>query len=351
MQKHVATQTSSSRPYFPELDGVRAVATLMVMSFHFSQDWWPKGFMMMGQTGVDLFFVLSGFLITTILLQASHGDWHEIRNFYIRRTLRIFPLYYFYLILSVIVGGTVSIWYWFYAQNVTGGLNIRLHGPDHFWSLASEEQFYLVWPFLVLFWPRRWLPWAMWGILALVVVLRFALMPTSLANLALTMTRPDGLVIGGLLAVYYGRGTLLRIKKTLAGVAVASVIAIVAQWFYTSGMRSPLVQATKYSLATVLYASLIALMLSVGDTPVHRLLRSKPARGIGRVSYGMYVYHPYIFYTLPLYLGHLWLPVKGIVCLLVAYAVALVSFYGFEKRFTAMKDKLAPEKRFEEVAA
>jgi peptidoglycan/LPS O-acetylase OafA/YrhL len=351
MPKAVATQTSNSRPYFPELDGVRAVATLMVMAFHFSQDWWHKSFMMMGQTGVDLFFVLSGFLITTILLQAVHGDWHEIRNFYIRRTLRIFPLYYFYLIGSVALGSVVSVWYWFYAQNVVSGFNVPLHGPAHFWSLASEEQFYLVWPFLVLFWPRRWLGCTMWGILALLVVLRFALMPTSLASLALTMTRPDGLVLGGLLAFYYRRGTLLRIKTALAGVAVASLIAILVQWMFTAGTHSPLVQASKFSLATILYASLIGLMLSVGDTPVHRILRSKPARGIGRVSYGMYVYHPFIFYTLPLYLGNVWLPVKGIICLLVAYGVALVSFYGFEKQFTGMKDKFAPEKRFQKVAA
>lgn len=98
-----------TRPYFPQLDGVRAIAALMVMGFHFCQFKNIAGVAVFGQTGVDLFFVLSGFLITTILLVAEPRDWHEIRTFYLRRTLRIFPLYYAYLIAASLLGSAISI--------------------------------------------------------------------------------------------------------------------------------------------------------------------------------------------------------------------------------------------------
>ena len=154
---------AATTPYYPALDGMRAIAVLMVMVTHFLPKRLPFGWM-----GVQIFFVLSGFLITGILFD-TRATRHRWRNFYVRRTLRIFPLYYglIFLVLLVIVWtrskvpGVFSLWL-FYGQNFFWLVDRGMH-PDavltsdghliaiigHLWSLAVEEQFYLVWPIVV----------------------------------------------------------------------------------------------------------------------------------------------------------------------------------------------------------
>ncbi len=347
MSGPAGTATRSTRPYFPELDGVRAIATLLVMSFHWSQQWWVNNFMLLGQTGVDLFFVLSGFLITTILLQAEQKNWHEVRNFYVRRTLRIFPLYYGFLILLIVFGVAVSKWFWFYGQNIALGLNLPFHGPSYFWSLASEEQFYLVWPFLVLFFPRRWLQGAMWTILLLSIVMRLAFLHTPYENLAAILGRPDGLIAGGLLAYYYARGMLQTKRNWLLVLGAVAMVLLGAEIFLRNGTGDILKQMSRFFLTTTVYVACMGLVLITGDSPVHRVLRSKVARAIGRVSYGLYVYHPLIFdYVSPRLHPYLPMPVSAVICFALSYLLAAASFYGFEKRFTNLKGKLAPEPPF-----
>lgn len=334
-----------TRPYFPELDGVRAIAALMVMAFHYSQTWYWKSFMIFGQTGVDLFFVLSGFLITLILLQAKPGDWGEMKRFYIRRTLRIFPLYYGFLALCLLLGGGVSGWYWFYGQNIAMSLHIPLNGPNHFWSLAVEEQFYLVWPLLILFSPRRWLAAILGGTLLLAVAARIVLAHTSIDGTQLMICRMDALAAGGLLAYFYAKRMIERARKLLWLGAAVGLVTMGVEWWMTHGTGLAWVQAVKYCSAELLYVSMIGLLLGSAVTLVHRFLRSSPMRAIGRVSYGMYVFHPVIFGWIPLHLGHLPLIVKAAVSFAAVYLVSVVSFYGFERRFTMFKDRLAPEGR------
>ena len=161
-----ASTEVSSRKHIPALDGVRAVAVLLVICFHFWQvfTYGPYSLVgkiaMWGQTGVDLFFVLSGFLITGILLDTK-GSPSFLRNFYARRILRIFPLYYATLLTIYLIGPLFrwsawvpenqSLWFWTYLQNLPMTFAPgHVAGPEHFWSLAVEEQFYMVWPFLVL---------------------------------------------------------------------------------------------------------------------------------------------------------------------------------------------------------
>ena len=175
----VAGNTSHTRPenraFYPALDGLRAIAFLMVFSNHYL-------FIPWGWAGVDLFFVLSGFLITGILFD-SRNDPHRIRNFYVRRTLRIFPLYYGVMLLLIPFAYRGLSWSWLvwpaylgnYARVIgpytsrsplqrladfQPGLQVTIHGIyrqilflGHFWSLCVEEQFYLVWPWIV-FWIR-----------------------------------------------------------------------------------------------------------------------------------------------------------------------------------------------------
>ncbi|QHN04067.1 acyltransferase [Granulicella sp. WH15] len=356
LKNDLRLRAATTRPYFPELDGVRAIAALMVMVFHFGQDWYSSKLLVFGQTGVDLFFVLSGFLITTILLRSRQGDWHEIRNFYIRRTLRIFPLYYGYLLGVCLLGGTVSLCYWGYLQNLAAAFGGPLHlaapsGPAHFWSLGVEEQFYLVWPFLILFWPRRWLAHAMWGMVVFSILLRVALIGSSVDTFRFTLTRLDGLGAGGLLAYYYFRGVLGRFKPLLMALAPLALLSLVVEKMASHGTGVAWVEVMKYTSATVLYVALIGLLVTTEDSWMHRILRTKPMRGIGGVSYGMYVYHPAIFMALPGYLGGLPILAKAAICFAVVYLVALASFYGFERPFVGLKARLASEKPFRAVTA
>jgi peptidoglycan/LPS O-acetylase OafA/YrhL len=334
-----AEQTQTRR-YFPELDGVRAVATLMVMAFHFSQYWWPKRFMMFGQTGVDLFFVLSGFLITMILMDCRGRDWGEIRRFYLRRTLRIFPLYYGYLGLCLALGSGVSVWYWVYGENIAVALKPGLVGPAQFWSLAVEEQFYLMWPFLVIFLPRRMFVRAAWGIVLGSLVLRVAFAIARPEFTAISILRFDGLAAGGLVAIYYRRGTLGQLRGLLKVGMILGVGLLAFEWWMTHGNGLPWVMAVKYSSAALLYGAAIGLVIATRATVMHAILRAPVMRAIGRVSYGMYVFHPAIFHWLPPHLGHMPLPVEFAVCLGVSYLISAASFYGMERHFIGLKDRL-----------
>ena len=182
-----------------------------------------------GQTGVDLFFVLSGFLITGILLNAR-GTPHFLRNFYLRRALRILPLYY------LVVGGYFAAgwiqagfretfsrmwWYFPYLQNV--GMTFwpgQVGEPGHFWSLGVEEHFYLFWPCLVLLCAERHLPKILLVIIAAGAGFRMMLIPfVGETNIFwFSPCRLDALALGALLAVVVvGRNWLKRLIRPAAG--------------------------------------------------------------------------------------------------------------------------------------
>ncbi len=344
-----AARPAGLRPYFPELDGVRAVAVIMVMAFHFSQEWRWYPPMIFGQTGVDLFFVLSGFLITTILLQSPHGSWDEVRKFYTRRTLRIFPLYYGYLIVGSLIGVSIPAWYWVYLQNMPLAVGAPLAGPVHFWSLAVEEQFYLLWPFLVLFAPRRHLLAIMGSIVVATFVLRLGLAGTHVDVFYFTFTRFDGLAAGGILAILHHRRQLAAWRMAFLGLLAASLVLLLVQWRLSHGQGVIWVQGTKTTAATLLYAASIGVVLTTGGSPVHRLLAAAPLRAIGRVSYGMYVFHPLVFAVVPAELSGVPLAGQAGLAFVAVFLVATASWYGFERGFIVLKTRLAPEKRFADI--
>jgi peptidoglycan/LPS O-acetylase OafA/YrhL len=338
------------RPYFSQLDGVRAVAALMVMIFHFCHYTGRSGFAQIGQTGVDLFFVLSGFLITTILLKSPAGDWHEIRTFYIRRSLRIFPLYYGYLIATALFGTICSIWFWIYLQNIPISANLPIVGPDHFWSLAIEEQFYLVWPFVVLFVPRRLLVKTLLGAIALALASRMVLIPLHISPFYFTLSRVDGLAAGALLAVYFQCGTLHLLRSKLLTIAGISAAVLLLQFAFFQGQGRPIVEITKFTLVTAFYAGIVGYLVTAGPTPVNRILSAKPLRFVGRISYGLYVFHPFVFDYLLARFHDTAIAFQFIACFSATFAVAMVSWYAYESRFIGLKDKLAPERaKFKEA--
>ncbi len=341
----ITENSQSSRPYFPELDGVRAIAALMVMAFHFCADKGVGGLALFGQTGVDLFFVLSGFLITTILLQSPEKDWHEIRTFYIRRTLRIFPLYYGYLILAAFLGSVSSVWYWIYLQNIPISMSVPMVGPGHFWSLAIEEQFYLVWPFLVLFLPRRWLTKTLWAIVALALISRMVLIPLNVSPFLFTLTRLDGLAGGALLAVYFQRRLINSHRRLLLLLALLSAAALCGQWWKFHGQGLPWEQITKFTFTTCFYSSVVGYLVVSGPILANRFLRSGPMRFIGKISYGLYVFHPAIFSFLLLRMQRTPTWIQLMTCFAATFAVSLCSWQLYESRFVRLKDKFAPERK------
>lgn len=155
--------------YLKPLDGIRAIAALMVMFFHFFGSVAAstpllaaiKKGAVLGQTGVSLFFVLSGFLITRILISTKDSPRY-FYNFYLRRTVRIFPLYYLFLVIyyfirpllipeATVPSAGEQAYYWLYLQDFSETFDWLAKGPSHYWSLAIEEHFYMFWPLLVFF--------------------------------------------------------------------------------------------------------------------------------------------------------------------------------------------------------
>lgn len=330
--------------YYPELDGLRALAALMVMAFHLAQAGIHiPGPLTFGQTGVDLFFVLSGFLITSILLQARPGDWDEVKTFYVRRSLRIFPLYFGYLIGSSLLGELPSWQYWVYLQNFAIAWGVPVAGPGHFWSLAVEEQFYLVWPFLVLFSPRRWLAPILWAMVFTSAGLGFYFSPG--ASFYLTFTRLGGLAAGALLAVAHRRNLLEPHRRLLqVGILVFAVPMVgIGLVFRNVGLTWFVV--VKYLLVTGFYACVVATQLVGSDSVASKFLRARGLRFIGRISYGLYVFHPAVFafclkrsVALPMWL-------QASIAITAAFAISVASWYGFERHFIKLKNRWAPEPR------
>ncbi len=220
--------------HVPSLDGVRAIAALMVMFFHFFQNLTPnntgvsllKTLSSFGQTGVSLFFVLSGFLITRILIREKNQTCIFFVNFYFRRSLRIFPLYYFYLILVFVIipfnhhveipDLSKQIYHWVYLQDFAITFNWDFVGPVHFWSLAVEEHFYLFFPLIVYYLKEKYLVYALAAIILSSIIVRYFLTKAhGYEVFYFTFSRLDELVLGAILAI-------LEINKKLTADKAAS---------------------------------------------------------------------------------------------------------------------------------
>ncbi|MEM8637940.1 MAG: acyltransferase [Cyanobacteria bacterium P01_G01_bin.54] len=345
--------------YFPALDGIRGIAILMVMVFHIFQDS-PlirsqllkvlDKFSIFGQTGVDLFFVLSGFLITRILLN-SKPKKNYFKNFYARRSLRIFPLYYLVLVVLYILIPLFSrqdflpiseqFWFWTYLQNVPLTFrNLSMSGPGHFWSLAIEEHFYILWPLIVYALNLRGLFITSTAIIISAFLSRVLLFFFVGHNLFyFTLCRLDALVIGGLLALLEHKSiTLDKFQKFFGVSAILLITLLIMMWFGLSGAESGLLQYIKYPLLATFYCLAIGYVTTLrqGST-VSNKLQSGFLTYTGRISYGLYVFHPFCFeFVLDFFgLQNFW--VNSLVSFLTSYCVASLSFFLFEKTFLKLK--------------
>jgi peptidoglycan/LPS O-acetylase OafA/YrhL len=302
----------------PVLDGIRGLAILLVVFHHvviFSgiarTGLIDRVVLAVGASawiGVDLFFALSGFLITGILYDARSSNRY-FTSFYGRRVLRIFPLYYGFLCAWLVFrwfGSTHAEespveglrWYWLYLSNLQvalWGWQQPLH-LGHFWSLAVEEQFYLVWPLVVRIFDRRRLLQICVACFAAAFAIRlfapFGL--SALGSYVLMPTRMDSLAAGAVVAlIARGPGGLRRLGAWPARSLIASILAVAAIFLSRRGLpeTDPLVITVGLSLLAVGAASLIAVVLLEQDSRLHWFLSAAPLVTLGQYSYGLYVFH------------------------------------------------------------
>jgi peptidoglycan/LPS O-acetylase OafA/YrhL len=328
-------------PRIPQLDGLRALAVLCVMAFHFIP--WLDRVAPLGSIGVRLFFVLSGFLITRILLDLrTQPVGPALRSFYLRRALRIFPL--FYLVLSITfamnigpVRSTIG-WHVSYLTNVYLFDRSGWHGSiSHLWSLAVEEQFYLVWPWLVLLMPARRLP--------LMIAVMIAIAPLSRLlvggpmNSVLPSSCLDSLGAGALLAFPAARAYAVR-----AGIVVGLPLLSVMLGLRYAGLAPVATEIALDFGVSLTAAWMVGRAIDGFGGVAGALLIARPITYVGTISYGLYLYHGFMPYVLGRYVpGFLELNWATRFTLLVAgtFAVATASWRFFEAPILTVKDRLS----------
>jgi peptidoglycan/LPS O-acetylase OafA/YrhL len=286
----------------PGLDGLRGIAVLAVMLFHGrfllatgrAETFIGTHILNLGWAGVDLFFVLSGFLITGILLDSAAtvtSTRQYLGVFYARRSLRIFPIYFLYLavaslLIRVAHDPPVSLWpYLLYVSNLKPGFGANDPFLGHLWSLSIEEQFYLAWPMIVLWAGRERLVMVSAGVALGALVLRFILPLAGISGVGiyrLTPTRIDAFAIGAL-AVFAYRGGWLFGRRWLGVVALVLFV-------FAFGPLPSLGTPGKAIASTVLDCGCgLAVLVAASDPPA--FFAWGPLREVGRVSYSMYLFH------------------------------------------------------------
>lgn len=366
-----------------QLDGVRFVAVGLVLFDHWTAERIALPVGAFGALGVTIFFVLSGFLISRILLtskdrhkQGTNGGLGTyLRTFYVRRTLRIFPVYYLTLIVLALLNEPPVRekfgWLALYASNIYIALHHTWLGTvDHLWSLAVEEQVYLFYPLLLFFVPRRWIPTTAALMIVGSVGLRYALhrarMPWFIGYVS-TPTCLDSFGLGTLMAYgwLYRRAWFERLFRPAVGiwlslggfVAVVILTKLIAQ---TSplGYHNVMPDVWERLAASGFGFFLVGRAVLGFGGPMRGLLEHPVSQYLGRISYGLYLYHNFVFnvyHTPPTHLvPRVWhrltdaLPLLGqsyafefAYFLAITIGLATISWYVIEKPINTLKDRFS----------
>ncbi len=320
------TQTSlTPNQRIPELDGLRGCAVLMVLVWHFIGQIlnFDLGIvaegaarvLMLGRTGVDLFFVLSGFLITGIILDRTRGISDFLKSFYVRRALRILPPYLLLIAIfwictwsfgpTRIFNDSTPIWYHLtFTQNYWMVIH-EIWGPDGVsitWSVAIEEQFYLCYPLLALLIPRKWLAFALVAVAVSSAVFRYFYWVyedgNSWAGYVFTLCRLDGLAIGGLVACAWRDPVVMewlkaRKSRLVNAVCIASLGFVMLAICLSRNVDWHM-YVWGHAFLSLFYGLLLTSILTCDLKKLKALLRSAFLRYFGRISYSIYLFHPLI---------------------------------------------------------
>ena len=362
------SNNNSSRIHYPALDGLRGIAILLVVFYH---NFEFINYFFFGWLGVDLFFVLSGFLITDILLK-NYTKENFLKNFFTRRILRILPLYFFFLFFFILVFGLIEptffnleyyinnqIWFWTYLQNwlfIFNPIPENTNALNHLWSLAVEEQFYIFSPFLVIIFKNpKTIFKALLALLIIVICLRFLLWIFKIENLAYynlyTFTRIDGLCIGSMLAaIRIFNPEFITKNFTFAIFGLAGINFTF--YFFNSNYHFsfPYLAIVGYTTFAILFALLINDCLSNEKSFYNKILSLPIFRFFGTISYGLYIFHWPIYLicvkTLtPKFLENFPLVHSSILTSVIAFQIAIIlaylSYNYFELHFLKLKKVIA----------
>jgi peptidoglycan/LPS O-acetylase OafA/YrhL len=358
--------------YRPALDGVRGISILAVMWLHGSQLWVGRG----GFLGVDIFFVLSGFLITTLLIQ----EWEQnasisFRTFYIRRGLRLMPPLFVLIAVCLVVAAIypapdgfvaksklilVALFYltnWLPVYPVLG----------HTWSLGIEEQFYIVWPFLLFLLLRSRLNrhavvLIMLGGVAVIAGHRAVLWYHGANGMRLYIgldTRADSLLIGGIIGALISWDLIPRERWLLRALRVFTVLSIfaIAYLMITLSFLSWFLFVGGHTLFAVMVAGVIINLFYAPLNLITNVLEFSALRWFGRLSYGLYLWHlpvylayDFLFPTFPVRSYKLSIFVPFGIKFTLAVLVATVSFYVIERPALRLKKRFRAQSSRNESA-
>ncbi|MEP7311530.1 MAG: acyltransferase [Pseudomonadota bacterium] len=355
----------------PALDGLRGLAILWVIPhnsdvFLAEKNWvWPFAVVAhTGWIGVQLFFVLSGFLITGKLLDTRNAsNYYSV--FYGRRILRIFPLYFltligFLLVLphfvelpsEILASYRHQVWLWVFLNNWAQAHGNSVYWFTHFWSLAIEEQFYVVWPFVVAWLSGSRLLWFCAITIALACLARIAMLASgadSQAVYLLTITRMDALAFGALAAIALRSDAFVQAIRARRALLLWSALTLLAGCGLLTHVYDTTRALTITGGYTILAAGLSVIVLLAALETAQGVLTNPVLRTVGKYSFAMYVFHipislclqdPLLAILKPIGSAY---PLIYSVCIgVLSFAAAVLSYHLVEKHFLGLKYLFEP---------
>lgn len=356
--------------YLPELDGIRAIAIIFVLLYHSSEKMFPGGFI-----GVDIFFVISGFLITSLLLKEYEKSKDiNIKLFYIRRFLRLIPALIVLLIVLLICtylfldyetakGNSIDTFITlFYMSNWARAFQI--HPPNflgHTWSLSIEEQFYILWPLSFLYLLKKIksknkLFYSLVGLCLFSWLIKLWMILNSYSYIRLYNgldTRVESILFGAAFSIFLSLNensiTKFIEKSTeIFKYVIPSIFVLLIIILFQSDWKSDLYFLILLPIIELFTVMLIYGIFIIPNSIYYNILRNKYLVWIGMVSYGLYLWHYPIYRWIMIYY-YKWTTILPL-GLIITFLITTISYYAIEKPFLKLKNKFVsqskPKKEF-----